>query len=304
MARLNQYFPETIPHPGETLGEKLDELGMGPKEFAIRTGKPEKTITAVLKGDSSITPDMAVQFENVTHIPAVFWMNHQKTFDEYLARKRHIEMIKAATQWAKKFPISDLENFGWIPRCTTLTESTKELLAFFGFANHKAWEAYYVKQQLKVAFRISLASTCQPYAISAWLRMGEQQANHIRAKSYSEKKFKMVLSEVKSLKNCDQKKSFRQLQNLCAKAGVKVVQTPCLPNAPIHGSARWVQNTPLIQLSETYPTNNSFWFTFFHEAGHILKHGKKDIFLEDVEYSEKDIQKEKEADAFAEEWSN
>ena len=29
-------------------------MGMGPKEFAIRTGKPEKTITAVLKGQSSI----------------------------------------------------------------------------------------------------------------------------------------------------------------------------------------------------------------------------------------------------------
>ena len=70
MAKQNQYNPQSAPHPGATLKEKLEELGMGPKEFALRTGKPEKTITAILKGDSSITSDMAVQFENVTKIPA------------------------------------------------------------------------------------------------------------------------------------------------------------------------------------------------------------------------------------------
>jgi HTH-type transcriptional regulator/antitoxin HigA len=83
MATKNQYFPQSHPHPGETLQEKLNEMGMGPKEFAIRTGKPEKTIIAVLKGQSSITPDMAVEFENVTKIPANFWMNHQRSYDEY-----------------------------------------------------------------------------------------------------------------------------------------------------------------------------------------------------------------------------
>ena len=58
MAQQNQYYPETIPHPGKTLEEKPEEIEMGPKEFALRTGKPEKTITAILKGDSSITPDL------------------------------------------------------------------------------------------------------------------------------------------------------------------------------------------------------------------------------------------------------
>ena len=82
MALQNQYFPQSVPHPGETLVEKLEEMGMGPKEFALRTGKPEKTITAILNGGSSITPDMAVQFENVTKIPAHFWMNHQRGYDE------------------------------------------------------------------------------------------------------------------------------------------------------------------------------------------------------------------------------
>ncbi len=79
--------------------------------------------------------------------------------------------------------------------------------------------------------------------------------------------------------------------------------TPCLNKAPISGSTRWLNITPLIQLTGRYNRNDSFWFTFFHETGHILLHGKKDIFLEKVEYSDKDLRKENEADAFAIKWT-
>jgi len=89
----NQYIPQVVFHPGETLSEKLAEMKMGPKEFAMRTDKPEKTINAVLKGESSITPDMAVQFESVTKIPAHSWMSKQRSFDEYQARERQREII-------------------------------------------------------------------------------------------------------------------------------------------------------------------------------------------------------------------
>lgn len=303
MAKQNQYFPQSVPHPGETLAEKLEEMGMGPKEFALRTGKPEKTIIAVLKGESSITPDMAVQFENVTKIPANFWMNHQRGFDEYIAREKRKATIDEAVAWAKQFPVADMIKKGWLPQVATIQEKTMELLAFFGFSNHKAWEEYYFKQQLKVAFRISLAQTNEPYAISAWLRKGELQTATLAAKDYSEKKFKEALPVLKSMMATHPEDFFNQLQRICLEAGVKLVHTPCIIKAPISGSTRWLNDTPFIQLSGRYNRNDSFWFTFFHEAGHILLHGKKDIFLEKVEFSDKDQLKENEADEFAIKWT-
>ncbi|KAB1065132.1 HigA family addiction module antitoxin [Salibacter halophilus] len=302
MAQQNQYFPQSRPHPGETLEEKLEEMGMGPKEFAIRVGKPEKTIIAVLKGESSITPDMAIQFENVTKIPAHFWMDHQKSYDEYKARVKHEEAIEAAVEWAKSFPVAAMARCGWITKRTTWKDKAAELLEFFGFANHGAWEQYYFKQQLKIAFRISLASTSQPYAISAWLRMGQLQAGQLEVAEYNEKVFKAQLEKIKTLMAKHPDDFFDQLQSLCAEAGVKVVQTPCLPKAPLNGSTRWINDNPLIQLTGRHKRNDIFWFTFFHEAGHIVLHRKKDIFLEDVEYSDKDMEKEQEADDFAAKW--
>jgi Zn-dependent peptidase ImmA (M78 family) len=96
---------------------------------------------------------------------------------------------------------------------------------------------------------------------------------------------------------------FEQLQKKCLDCGVKLVYTPCIKQAPISGATRWIDENPIIQLTGRYQQNDRFWFTFFHEAGHILLHGKKDIFLEDIEFSDLDRQKEQEADAFAIEWT-
>ena len=88
MATRNLYIPENVSHPGTTLDEKLKEMGMSVKEFAVRTSKPEKTVIAIIKGDSSITPDMAVAFESVTEIPADFWMNRQSNYDECMSHSK------------------------------------------------------------------------------------------------------------------------------------------------------------------------------------------------------------------------
>ena len=82
MATQNQYNPQSYPHPGETLEEKLQEIGMAPKEFGIRTMIPEKTICEIIEGESSITTEMADKFESVTNIPANYWLNNQRLYDE------------------------------------------------------------------------------------------------------------------------------------------------------------------------------------------------------------------------------
>lgn len=301
--KTNQYHPPIVFHPGEVLAEKLLELNIGSKEFAVKANKPEKTVSAILNGQSSITPDMAVQFENVLQIPAHFWLKMQSDYDEFEARLAYNERIKESINWAKMFPINEMIGFGWLAKRATLEEQTAEMLAFFGMSNHHSWEEYYVRQQLKVNFRISLAHTKEPHAISAWLRRGELQAAELSTNEYKERTFKDKLPEIKQLMAQQPADFFQRLQALCAEAGVKVVHTPCISKAPINGSTRWLNDTPLIQLTGRYKRNDSFWFTFFHEAGHILLHGKKDIFLEAVDYSDKDLEKEKEADDFAVKWT-
>ncbi len=87
-----------------------------------------------------------------------------------------------------------------------------------------------------------------------------------------------------------------RLEELCSSAGVAVVFLPELPKTGVYGATRWLNDKAVIQLSLRYKSNDHLWFTFFHEAGHILKHGRKDVYIEGKGL---DGEKEEEANAFA-----
>ena len=84
----------------------------------------------------------------------------------------------------------------------------------------------------------------------------------------------------------------------CAAVGVAIVFVPELPRLRIFGAARWLSpDKALIQLSLYYKKHDQLWFSFFHEAAHVLLHGRRDIF---VDLHEMDTDKqETEANRFA-----
>lgn len=299
MEQTNQYKPDVVFHPAITLNEKLKEMGMSKKEFALRTGKPEKTIIAVLKEESSVTPEMAILFEKVTQISAQFWINKQARYNEFIARKKHDEAIAKAEQWASVFPYANMAKLEWVPATLKKEEKTANLLNYFGVATHKAWENLYMESELKVAAYTSLKQSHEPHAISAWLRRGELQAKQMQAPDFDSRKLKENIPAMRKLMVEQPDDFFFQLQLLCREAGVKLLFTPKLPKVPLSGSTRWLNNSPIIQLTARYKRNDSFWFTFFHELGHILLHGKKYISLENVDFTVADQEKEEEAHQFA-----
>lgn len=302
MATINRYYPESVTHPKEILIESLEENSMGAKEFAVKTAKPEKTITAVLKGESAITPDMAVRFEQVLKIPVHFWLEAQKNYDEYKARISYQTNIDNALDWAATFPYAKMANAGWVPKAKAAKEKVVNLFNFFNVASQKGFEDYYYNQRTKVAFRISLKDQENAAAIASWLRRGEIQATTFQTKEYSKTKLNEILPEIKKIMAKQPENFFQKLQNLCHSVGVKVVHTPCLPKTSIHGATRWIKNTPLIQLSGRYKRNDIFWFTFFHEIGHILLHGKKYISIENIDVDGENKKFEKQANSFASHW--
>ena len=108
--KKNQYILEIHFHPGETLAEKLEEMGMSSKEFAMCADESEKTISAVLNGGSAITSNLAIQFENVTQIPAHFWMNSQRNYNEFVAREKQKKNLRKFTPSSQK-PIHTLQEY-------------------------------------------------------------------------------------------------------------------------------------------------------------------------------------------------
>jgi addiction module HigA family antidote len=285
--------------PGDTIQEHIGFIGMSQAELAERMGRPKEKINDIIKGREPITTATAFQLERVLGIPASFWLNSEKSYRKELYELQQQEEFEKEKDWLSAFPVNEMRKFGWLPDTKEKHILVDSLLKFFGVASPDEWERIYIVEEVSVAFRLSLAHTQSPHAISVWLRKGEIQAREIDIAEFDKKKFKDSLAEIKELAFLMPHDYTQQLQSICAKCGVAVVFTQNLQKAPISGAARWFHNKPIIQLSGRFKTNDHFWFTFLHEAAHIILHGKKDIFIENVAGTKTDRTKEEEADTFA-----
>lgn len=299
MATTLEIAKSLISPPGDTIQEHIDFISMSQAELAERMGRPKEKINDVIKGREPISTATAFQLEKVLGIPASFWLKRETSYRKELYELQQQEELEKQKDWVAAFPINEMRKYAWLPDTKEKHILVDNLLKFFSVASTDEWKRIYVDEEVSVAFKISLAHTQSPHAISAWLRKGEIQATEIDIAEFDKKKFKEALAEIKELAFLMPDDYTQQLQNICAKCGVAVVFTQNLPKAPISGATRWFHNKPIIQLSGRFKTSDHFWFTFFHEAAHIILHGKKDIFLENVEGTEIDQEKEEEANAFA-----
>jgi addiction module HigA family antidote len=285
--------------PGDTIQEHIDFIGMTQAELAERMGRPKEKINDVIKGREPISTATAFQLEKVLGIPASFWLNREKTYRTELYELEQQEEFEKEKEWLKTFPINEMKKNGWLPDTKEKHVLLDSLLKFFCVASIEDWKRIYLDEEVSVSFKVSLAHTKSPQAMAVWLRRGEIQAKEIIISEFDKRKFKETLFAIKELAYSMPKRVLEKLQKMCAECGVVVVITKNLPKAPISGATRWFHNKPIIQLSDRFQLSDHFWFTFFHEAAHILLHGKKDIFLGNVEGTLIDLKKEDEANNFA-----
>jgi len=293
---LNQFNPDYAVPPGETLAETLAAVGMSQGNLAVRTGRPVKTISEIINGKAAITPDTAIQFERVLGIPAGFWNNLERNYQAAQAHARESEQLQDYVEWANQFPASVMLKHRWLNVWTTPVEKVKELLNFFGVVSPAQWTK--VWQSTVVNYRKSTAFKSDAPATAAWLRKGEIEAQQIQCQSFDKARFVKALEQARNLTIEGPAVFEPRLRELCSAVGVAVVFIPDLPRTRVSGATRWLgEDKALIQLGLRYKTNDHLWFTFFHEAGHILLHGKRDFFLEND--GEQDAAKETEANRFA-----
>jgi HTH-type transcriptional regulator/antitoxin HigA len=290
----NEYEPDVVSAPGETLAEILRDREMSQAELAKRTGRTPKLVNEIVKGKARITPESAIELERVLSVPSSFWNNRQARFDAYVARVEASKALRASVSWAKQFPYKKMSNLGWVPETSDKMTRLQNLLSFFGVANEAAWKETW--GDIKVAYRKSVARAADEFALAAWLRRGEVLAQGVQCSPYDRDKFLSCLNDVRKLTVLAASEFQKRLVSVCADCGVVAAFVRELPKTA-SGATRWLSsNKALIQLSLRYKTDDQLWFTFFHEAAHILFHPKKRVFIEGGPTDEKE---EREANAFA-----
>lgn len=269
------FAPDYAVPPGDTLTDLLEERGMTQTELARRLGVSLKHVNQVIKGVAAISADLALGLEKVLGPQTAFWLTREAHYQAKLAEQNERDDLEDAVEWAVRFPITDMRKLGFIPRHADGTDLVIHLLQFFGIARPDQWT------DPMVAYRKSKKFESDPYALSAWLRCGEIEASAIDCAPYDQDRFLDALQEIRPLTRLNPKTWQPRLIDLCANAGIAVAIVDTFPRARANGATRWLGSSKaLIQLSLRYRWEDIFWFTFFHEAGHVVHHRKKDAFVE------------------------
>ncbi|MDD5558437.1 HigA family addiction module antitoxin [Candidatus Methylomirabilis sp.] len=294
-AKRYVFEPEYAVPPGRTLQETIDALGMGQRDLATRAGLSAKHINQIIRGVATISHETAIRLEQVTGVSARMWNNLEVNYREQLAKLEEKKRLEHDLAWLKKIPTGELIKRGKIEKQTDRVLMLKAVLGFFGVADVEAWNKIWLSPT--VAYRKSAVFQGKPEAMATWLRLGELAARAVPCAPFDKSRFRSVLHEIRAITLEKPEVSVPKMKGLCADAGVAMVLVPEIRNAPVSGATRWL--TPekaMLQLSLRYKTNDQFWFTFFHEAGHILCGGKKEVFIDLNHATGKG---EMEADSFA-----
>ena len=290
---------ELLSPPGDDILETIEYIKMSQVELADRLGKTPSKVHDLITGKEPITYNTALQLEKVLGIDAQFWLNREMNYRTKLARIIQEEELEGTIEWLKQQPIKELKQCGYIKSESPGAAMVSEALEFYGVVDTDKWRSRYIDEYATAAYRKSDAYQTTLGSMAAWLRMGELEMQKMQLPDYDKEAFKNVLEELKKIVAIHPDDFAKHLQQKCAKAGVAVVYTMSLPKAPVSGATRWFRTNPLIQLTDRHKTNDHFWFTFYHEAGHVLLHGKKEVFFEEFEGYKPDKLKEDEANRFA-----
>ena len=283
MIESAQFHPDWVSPPGETIEDLLSERGWTQVELAERMGTTKKHVNDLVKGRAAITPGSATSLARVLGATTDFWLVREAQYRAALSQREAVQAAKADADWLKELPFGWMQNQGWVGPARGQGEKVLEALRFFGVASVEAWRAHYGRPL--TAFRSSEKFEKKTGSLAAWLRRAELEAADIECAAYDKAKFKQALIDLRELTSEGDPSVFvPRLVETCAAAGVAVVFVPHPTKGPVSGATKWLTtDKALLVLSLRHKTNDHLWFTFFHEAGHLLLHGKKLLFIEGID---------------------
>ena len=283
-------------HPGETIKEGLEESGMSQSELSIRTGISEKTISLILNGKEPVSADTALKIERVLNIDQKLLVSMQARYGADVTRLEENERLCEETPLLSYYKCySELARFGYVEKTNNKIKKVDNLLRFFNVHSLN-----FVPNVMQVSFKRRISEDVDKYALTSWLRIGEIEAKKRKVSVFDKNRLTELLPQMRTL--TQEHNNFSQkLVDLCAQVGVILLYIPHLKNTKVNGATYWVNDNPVVQMSLFNVYSDIFWFSFFHEIGHVLKHGKKDSFIDMCEAKNQDVNEaEKEANDFAE----
>ena len=294
------YMSDLAIPPGEYLEEVLEDMDITQAELARRMGRPSQAINEILKGEKAITPETALQLEQVVGVSASFWNNLEAEYRLVIAKEADEKKAETEQEEASAYPYPAVAKLGLVKKTRKPLEKVKELRKFFGVSS--LFNIPTVKEYAP-AFRQSEKESTSHEALAAWLRAGHTLASREEIAQFSKIRLQQALPKLRALTfETNPNTLLRKLSDLLASCGIALIVIPHFPKTYTTGATFWIgKHKAVIMMSLRGRWSDIFWFSLLHEIGHILLHDKRVTFLENGSKDTNYQKQESEADAFAQE---
>lgn len=294
------FQPDWFSKPGDTLLTLMEQRELTSEGLASRLGCSNAVVQGLLTGVVAVDSSLAIGLSRHVGGTPKFWQARQETYQSALVRAASAIQKQTGEDWIRRFPHADMAKNGWIKRAKNRDELIKTYLAYFGVTNPTEWEERYADFLKSTAFRTSRKFQSKVGPLSAWLRQGEIEAAQIQCSAWNPKTLRERLQEIRILCKAKNPEYFLpRLRQACAEVGIAVVFVRTPPGCSASGATKFVSNKKaMVILSFRYLSDDHFWFTFFHEVGHLLLHSASLTFIDGEESISN--QMETEANEFSE----
>ena len=289
---------DLIIHPGETIADVLEERGITQAELAARAGVSPAYVSAVIAGNKGISANFAMGLEYALEVPKSFWLNLQANYESELLEANESGTITEEERKAREY-LKDIVKYlrqrGMMPIREKKDDSILSLRKALQISNIAN-----LREMVPTgAFRMAAHSNVNPYVLGAWIRLCQNAGSSENMPARFDKKYTLELvNEIKGVMCKRDANLQKDLKSVMGKYGIDFSVARNFRGAPVQGYISQRSNG-IYQMVLTIrgAFADIFWFSLFHEIGHIVNGdiGKTSKFIDDGS----DRDKEAAADLFA-----
>lgn len=283
---------EFIIHPGETIADVLEDRGITQIELALRTGVSPAYVSNVIAGKKGISANFAMGLEYALGVPKSFWLNLQTNYESELLEANEENTITEEERIAReslKDVVKYLRQKGIMPVREGKEESILSL--------RKALQISNIANLGEVipggAFRMATKTTVNPYVLGAWIRICQIDGADKNLSTKFDKKYTHdLINEIKQLMCQKDVVIPKDLKAVLERHGIDFSVAENFRGAPVQGyiSQKGDGKYQMV-LTIRGSFADIFWFSLFHEIGHIVNGdiAKTAKFLDDGSDHDKEI---------------
>lgn len=268
MSNYIEYNDRIAFHPGFYLKEMVDESGLTQEDFAKRLGTTPKNLSILIRGEQGLSIDIAAKLSRMLGTTVSYWLNLQQAYDEMQAEFLSEEELKKEREVFKLLDYKYFrENFGFPDLPRMIDEQIRYVREFLSVASLTVLET----KDLAVSFRSysDRLSRSNIVNANAMVQIAINKALKTKTPKFDRQKFEQAVKF--ALTQTRNHQGFLPVvRDAFLQAGVVLVVLPNLKNSGINGATKKVDGKILLMVNDRRHFADTFWFTLFHEIGHIL----------------------------------